>query len=73
MSNPWDKKTPPETDEDWASIWLGVQRATEGWIVVGPIVAAVRNWKAWVAAGAFFVVMNRPDTLALLQSVLGWD
>lgn len=69
--DPWERKTPPEEEEDWAFIWRASHRAHEGWIVVGPIVAAVRNWKAWVFAAAAFVYLNRPDILAALQSIVG--
>lgn len=70
-TDPTERKTPPENPDEWAFLWRGAERGNEGWIIVGPVVAIVRNWKAWALALAFFLWINRPDILAALQTIMG--
>jgi len=69
--DPWERNTPPENEEDWATIWRGIHRANEGWAIVGPVSDAVRNWKAWAVASGLVVYLNRLDIVAILQAVVG--
>ena len=69
--DPWERKTPPEAEEEWAFLWRNAYRANEGWVIIGPLVAVVRNWKAWAVALAFFIWINRPDILMALQTIAG--
>lgn len=46
MVNPSDRRTPPETPDEWAYLWDGTRKAHEGWPVTGALVAVFRNWKA---------------------------
>ena len=71
MSDPTERNTPPTTKDEWAYIWRGAERANDGWTVIGPIVAAVRNWKAWALALAFFLWIHQPDILGALRTVMG--
>lgn len=47
MSEYGRRKTPPKTDEEHAHIWDSSEKAQKAWVVVGPIHAAVTNWKGW--------------------------
>ena len=71
MTDPTERKTPPETPEEWAYIWSGAEKANEGWVVVGPFAAIVRNWKAWAAGLVFFIALNRPEILDALRAIFG--
>lgn len=71
LPNPNDRKTPPENEDEWAYIWKGSERGNDGWVVVGPVVAAIRNWKAWAIAVAFFLWLNQPDILGALKTIFG--
>ena len=69
--NPTERKTPPENDDDWRFLWRSAARANDGWIVVGPIVAAVKNWKAWLLIGGGFVWLNKPEIMQALSVFFG--
>jgi hypothetical protein len=71
MTDKSTRRTPPETPEDWAYLWQGAERGHDAWPVTGPMVAAVRNWKAWVFALALVLWINRPDILAALNTLIG--
>jgi hypothetical protein len=71
MTDPTERKTPPESSDEWAFLWRGAERANEAWIVTGPVVAVIRNWKAWAIGLAFFLWINRPDILAALTTIMG--
>lgn len=71
MTDKSTRNTPPKTPEDWAYLWQGAERGHDAWPVTGPMVAAVRSWKAWVFAAAFVVWINRPDILAALETLIG--
>jgi hypothetical protein len=71
MTDPSERKEPPENSEEWAYIWRGAARANEGWVIIGPIVAAVKNWKAWALALAFVLWINQPDILGALKTIVG--
>ena len=71
MADPTERKTPPEDPEEWAFLWRGAERANDGWIILGPLVALTRNWKAWAAGGLFFLWINKPDVIEALQTLLG--
>lgn len=46
MSDPSDRRTPPETPDEWAHIWGGSRKAHELWTVLAPLSAILKNWKA---------------------------
>jgi hypothetical protein len=71
MTDPTERKDPPENAEEWAYLWRGAERANDGWVIIGPIVAVVRNWKAWAIGLAFFLWINRPDVLEALRAITG--
>ena len=71
MADPTERKTPPESADEWAFLWRGAERANDGWVIVGPVVAVVRNWKAWAIALAFFLWINQPDILGALKTIMG--
>lgn len=64
------RRDPPKEDE-WHHIWQAIDKAHKGWVVTGPIYAAVTNWKAWLAITAFIVWMNRPEIIAALSVLIG--
>lgn len=69
--DPTERREPPKSEDEWGFLWQAAAKANEGWIVVGPIVAAVKNWKAWLVIGGLFVWMNRPDIMQALQTLMG--
>lgn len=64
------RTTPPEDDE-WSYIWAAAEKAHLSWIVTGPLVAVVSNWKAWAVAVAIYVFIRSPDILAALDTLTG--
>jgi hypothetical protein len=70
MGDPSDRKNPPKPEE-WEHIWAGVKKAHDGWVIVGPLVAIIKNWKAWAIGAGFFIWINRPDVIALVGSIFG--
>ena len=73
MSNdkdPTQRETPPE-DHEWDYIWSGVKKSHQGWVVVGPIVAAVTNWKAWLIIAGILAWVNGPELLIIVKAALG--
>lgn len=68
--DPWERATPPD-DHEWNYIWAGLRKSHQGWIVVGPIVAAVTNWRAWLVIGGVLAWMNGPELLDIVKAALG--
>lgn len=68
--DPTERTTPPITPEEHAYIWRGVKRANEGWMVVGPQVAFVKNRWAWLAGAMFFLVLQSGDILAAVRAFM---
>ena len=64
------RRTPPESEEDWLYIWTGIHYSHQGWKVVGPIVAAVTNWKAWVVIAGIVAWIRGPEIMAAILTVL---
>ena len=71
MTDPTERKTPPENDDDWSFLWRGAKRANDGWVILGPLVALVKNWKAWAIGSVAFLWINRPDILEALRKIMG--
>lgn len=46
MVNPSDRRTPPETPDEWAHIWDGSRKAHDLWRILSPLAAVIGNWKA---------------------------
>jgi hypothetical protein len=65
------RKTPPETPEEWAYVWRGVQRGHSSWVIAKPVYAFVTNWKALAAGLIFLVWINRPEVIAALSMLIG--
>jgi len=66
-----DLKKDPLSDTDLQKTRLTIQRMDDAWPIIGPIVAVVRNWKAWAIALAFFLWINQPDILGALKTIMG--
>lgn len=62
---------PPETEEDWADLWEGSQKAHKAWVVVGPIYAVATNWKALAITVLFIVAINSEEALTFIRSLPG--
>ena len=63
--------TPLETDEEWQQLHRAVHYAEQMWRVVGPVVAIVINWKAWMVGAGVFLFLNRPEGIAILDILSG--
>lgn len=62
---------PLETDTEWQRLHRSMYFSEEMWRVVGPIVAIVRNWKAWAIAAGVFIFFRRPEVIAVLDLISG--
>ena len=68
----WENlKKDPLEETELQKVRLTIQRTEAAWPILGPIVAVVRNWKAWVIALAFFLWINQPDILGALKTIMG--
>lgn len=65
------RSTPPEDGDDWADLWSGNDKSHKAWIVIGPVVAFVQNWKAIAAVVVVVVWMNRPEIIDALGILIG--
>ncbi len=65
------RKTPPENDGDWLHIWSGIEKAHDAWLIAGPLVALVKNWKAWAVGAAIYAYMRSPDIVAAIDTLMG--
>lgn len=68
-----DYKDDELTPEDRQKLRLTHNRMDQAWPIIGPIVAAVSNWKAWVAILAFVIWINNPKIIAALSVLTGVD
>lgn len=64
-------KGAPESEEEWQKLHRAVYRADRTWIVTGPQVALVTNWRAWVFAISLFALLRRSEVIALLDMISG--
>lgn len=71
------RSTPPKTPEEWRVTWLLQNRMTKAeatieklWFIVGPIHAAVYNWRAWLVIGGLLLALNSPKIVAALSLFL---
>ena len=64
------RKDPPDSEADWVYIWTGIDKAHRGWPVVGPVVAAVTNWKAWLAIAGIVAFVRGQDIMDFIKSVI---
>ena len=64
-------KVPPETEEDWQRLHQAAERANKTWIVTGPMVAFVTNWKAWLVMLGFVALMRRSEVIAVVDLLTG--
>ena len=64
-------KDTPLTPEELQRVRLALDRTEAAQPILGPAVAAVTSWRAWLFAVAFVVWINRPDILAALQTLVG--
>ena len=69
---PWQNyKDDDLTPEERQQARLTIERMDRAWRVLAPVDAVLGNWKAWLAAVAFVVWLNRPDILAALSTLIG--
>ena len=65
------RKEPPQTEDEWAYLIDGIEKAHLGWIVTGPIVAVVKNWKALLAIVVVIAWINTPEIIAAFKAIAG--
>lgn len=61
----------PLTGEELQKVRLTVERVDDADPIIRPVVAVVKNWKAWLVGLAFFVWINRPEIISALSVLLG--
>ncbi len=64
-------KTPPESDEEWQRLHRAGYRSDQSWTVTRPVVALVKNWKAWTILVAVMAALKAGDTQALIEAISG--
>lgn len=64
-------KGPPETEEDWQRFHRAMYRSDRSWIVTGPQVAFVTNWKAWIFGLSMLILLQRSEVVALVDMLTG--
>jgi hypothetical protein len=64
-------KVPPESEEDWQRLHRAMFRADRSWIVTGPQVAFVTNWKAWIFGLSMLALMRRSEVVAVIDMLTG--
>jgi hypothetical protein len=69
---PWQNyKDDDLTAEERQQVRLTIERMDRAWRVLAPVDAALSSWKAWLAAVAFVVWLNRPDIVSALSTLIG--
>ena len=70
----WHKyKDGPLSEEELQRARLTQERMDQAWPILGPVVAAVSNWKAWVAIVLMIVWLNNPKIIAALATLTGGE
>lgn len=68
----WQKyKDDPLSQEELQRARLTQERMDQAWPILGPVVAAVTNWKAWAAIVLVVVWLNNPKIIAALATLAG--
>lgn len=61
------RKEPPK-EHEWPGIWEAIEKSDKMWPIVGPIHAAVTNWKAWLAiAGVVAFIRGEEIITAIIR------
>jgi hypothetical protein len=64
---PPDNRERPPHEHEWAWFWDNADKAQKSWIIVGPIHAAVTNWKAWLIMGGVVAWMRGPELIEIVK------
>lgn len=59
------------TPEERQKARLTQDRMEQAWPILGPFVAAVSNWRAWVVIIAVVLWLNNPKIIAALAALAG--
>ena len=68
---PQTKRSTPPEDDEWSYFWDSLDKSQKMWIIVGPIVAIVTNWRALTVAGAVIAWIKSDQILLLLREAAG--
>jgi hypothetical protein len=63
MTDPSERKTPPETDEEWAYIWTAVRQSHESWPLLRVQIALFGNWKIIMVGVIIGLALAGTETL----------
>jgi hypothetical protein len=69
--DPTERRTPPESPDEWRYLWRGAQIAHAIGPVILPVAHLVRDWKFWVAAIFAVAWINKPDVIMAIQALAG--
>ena len=69
--NPLKRREQPKDADEWAYVIEGIEKAHLSWIVTGPIVAIVKNWKALLIIVAVILAINSPRILEAIEALAG--
>lgn len=69
MTNFDNRENPPD-DDDWPHIWSALSKARKGWVITGPIHAAVTNWKALLVVGSVIAYLRGDAVIELLAQII---
>jgi len=67
---PPDNRERPPHETEWPWLWDKADKANKSWMIIGPIHAAVTNWRAWVIIGAIVAWIRGPELLDIIKVFL---
>ena len=63
------RRTPPESEEEWAYLFDGSNKGHLIWEIIGPFVQVARNWKWWITLGFILAYVNFPGIAQIIRSI----
>lgn len=64
------RKTPPESEDDWAYVWDGLRKAHSGWFIVKVLIAVFGNWRVIMIGSSFALIVIGPELAREIIEVL---
>lgn len=70
MTDDSTKDRPPESPDEWATVWSGVQKAHDGWFIVKVLIAVFGNWRVIMIGSTFALIVLGPELAKEIIEVL---
>lgn len=65
-----DEKDYSDEPMEWSRVRIAVVRTERSWPILGPIVAVVANWRAWVIGATFFLWLRGDDIIRAIAEAI---